>query len=489
MFAVLHVPDFPLAALLRTEDAFAASFPAALVDPAARPARLLACTDRARALGVEIGQTTSQALARYSRLRLLHPRPDAESEAAAGLLAATFSVSPQVELTAPGLCTLNIAGVAPPEREPALRRALGQLSALGLPATAGAASTPLLALYAARRADPLFIPDNERAFLAALPLEAAEPPPDLVPILAGWGLRTLGDLTDLSKASVAQRLGPAGLALWERAAGQTTRPLRLHTPAPTFSAAMDCEHEMETLEPLLFVFRRFVDRLALDLQNAALAAAELRVTLALADDTRLVRDLRLPEPSTRPEVLFGVLQTWLEGTRTAAAITGVRLDLTPARVSARQPGFFTRALRDPHRFSETLARVSAIVGADRVGTPVLQNTHRPDVFTLEPPAAEIPALDRRAFSHPPQGLVLRRYRPPLPVIVELAPASPAPVAVRAPGIEDGEILALAGPWHSSGDWWQADLAWRREEWDVQLSTTLHRLVRIADAWFLEGEYD
>lgn len=488
MFAVLHVTDFALQSLLRTEDAFTRSLPAALVDPVSRPARVLACTGLARSLGAEPGQTTSQALARCARLRLLLPRPDTESDATAGLLAAAFSVSPQVELTAPGLCTLNIAGIALAEREAALRRALAQLAALGLPATAGAASTPLLALYAARRAAPLFIPDNERAFLSALPLEAADPPAELIPILSSWGLRTLGDLTDLSKASVTQRLGPAGLALWERAAGQTTRPLRLVTPAPSFSAAMECEHEMETLDPLLFLFRRFVDRLALELQNAALAAAELRVTLSLANDTRLVRDLRLPEPTTRPEVLFGVLQTWLEGARAAAAVTGLRLDITPARISARQPGFFSRALRDPHRFAETLARVSAIVGADRVGTPLLQNTHRPDAFTLQPPAAEIPALDRRAFAHPPQGLVLRRYRPPLPVVVELSPDSPAPAALRAPGIQ-GEILHIAGPWLSSGDWWQADQAWRREEWDVQLGSALHRLIRTAHGWFLEGEYD
>lgn len=488
MFAVLHAPDFALQALLRTEDAFTRSLPAALVDPVSRPARLLACTHLAHSLGVEPGQTTSQALARCAHLRLLPPRPDAESEATAGLLAAAFSVSPQVELTAPGLCTLNIAGIAPAEREAALRRALAQLSALGLPATAGAASTPLLALYAAHRAAPLLFLDDERAFLAALPLETADPPAELQPILSGWGLRTLGDLTDLPKASVAQRLGPAGLALWERAAGQTTRPLKLVTPAPSFSAAMDCEHEMETLEPLLFLFRRFIDRLALELQNAALAAAELRVMLSLADDTKLVRDLRLPEPSTRAEVLFGILQTWLENTRTAAGVIGLRLDITPARVAARQPGFFDRALRDPHRFAETLARVAAIVGADRVGTPVLDDTHRADAFALDPPAAEIPALDPRDFVHPSQGLVLRRYRPPRPAIVELAPDSPAPVALRASGLE-GEIVDIDGPWLSSGDWWQADQTWRREEWDVQLDATLYRLVRTAAGWFLEGEYD
>lgn len=494
MFAVLHVADFALQALLRAEPASEARKPVALLDPHGRPARLVACTAAARARGVEAGQTSAQALARCETLRLLPPRPAAESEARAGLLAAAFSLSPHVEATAPGVCTIQISGLAPALRETALRDALARLAELGLTATAGAGSTPLLALYAARHAaiqgDLIFIPDNERAFLAGLPLSAADPPPELTPILASWGLRTLGDLADLSKAAVTQRLGPSGLALWERAAGQTTRPLQVVAPAPEFSAAMDFEHELETLEPLLFLARRFVDRLALEVQNAALAAAEIVLTLLLADDTRHVRALKLPEPSARADVLFGAVQTYLETLRTPAGVVGLRIDLTPIRAGARQSGLFDRALRDPHRFAETLARVAALVGADRVGTPELQNTHRPDAFELVAPPSEIAPPPPAVFRHPPQGLVLRRHRPPRRVFVELHPESRRPLSLRGENLE-GVVVACAGPFSASGEWWQADSHWWREEWDVELAEGLglHRLIRTAAGWLIEGEYD
>ena len=487
MFAVLHIADFALQALLCTGFGFARQA-VALLDPATRPARLLACTAAARRCGVEPGQTSPQALARCEGLRLLLPRADAETEAEAGLLATAFAVSPFVELTAPGVCTLQIGGLAAGRREPALREALDKLSALGLQATAGAGPTPLLALYAARHAEPLFLIGDERSFLAPLPLKAAEPPGELGAILAGWGLRTLGDLTALSKAAVAQRLGPAGLALWERAAGEATRPLRLVTPPPRFSAALACEYELETLEPLLFVLRRFVDRLVLELNTASLAAAELVLALSLADETTHTRTLRLPEPSTQAETLFRTLHTYLETVRTEAAVIGVRLDITPTRAAARQHGLFDRALRDPYRFAETLARIAALGGADRVGTPVLADTHRPDAFTLVPPPAEIPALDPEGFRPPPQGLVLRRYRPPVPAMVTLGGDGAAPVQVWTPHF-GGEVRAADGPWHVAGGWWQADQAWEREEWDIELDG-LYRLVREGDGrWFVEGEYD
>ena len=484
MFAVLHLADAALQAVLRTTP-HSLDDPVALID-ATKGAVVLACTTVARLVGVEPGQTPAHALARCPTLLILPANAAASAELQAALLATAFSLSPAVEMTAPGVCTLDLGGVAEREREPMLRRALGQLAALGLCGTAGLGPTPLLALYAARRAEPFLAVGAAKDFLAPLLLATADPPADLGDILARWGVRTLGDLTALPKAALAQRLGPEGVALWERAAGESTRPLTFAVPAREFAAGMDFEEPMETLEPALFILRRFVDRLALELQTAGLAAEEITLTLGLEDDSALPRTIRLPEPAAQADTLFRTLQTYLETVRTSAALTSVRLVLTPVRAAGRQRDIFDGALRDPYSFAETLARISALVGPDRVGTPQLENTRRPDAFQLGPPLPVLPR-ELRASIHPPQGLPLRRFRPPHPATVELAGLSPAFVWTAA---FHGRVIRLAGPWHAAGGWWQRDHGWQREEWDVELEPAgLYRLVHTPDGWFVEGEYD
>src|SRR5439155_224849 len=70
-----------------------------------------------------------------------------------------------------------------------------------------------------------------------------------------------------------------------------------------------------------------------------------------------------------------------------AARLGVRaieLEAQPSRSVRQQFGLFETALRDPMQLHETLARLVGLLGADRVGTPVLEETHRPDAFRMEP---------------------------------------------------------------------------------------------------------
>jgi len=574
MLAVLHVSDFPLQAVLRLERDLA-SQPVGLIDETRRPPVLIGCTDAARLAGVEVGQTGPQAMARCASIVLRTARPEAETEARAGLIAAALSVSPQVEDTAPGICTIQVSGLAENRRVPALRAAVGQLETLGLTATGGIAATPLLALYAARysreqrnqvadhsdvgsalarapkvaptsrreaphpssgaRASALptsgtygigddglfsidgseahedrndyvsttgatptasrrrtrkcphiFVVNDRREFLRELPLHVAEPPAHVADILTGWGVRTLGELTALSKADVTQRLGTDGLLLWERAAGEVSRPLRLISPPQTFTAEITLEHEIETLEPLLFVLRRFIDRLALELRNASFVAGEIVLGLMLTDDTTYTRAFRLPEPTAQEEILFRVLHTHLESLHTAATVRGATLECRPVRPLARQQGLFESALRDPHGFAETLARVAAVVGPERVGTPVLENSHRADAVKLVAPASVVPPVEKET-QHPPHGLPLRRYRSPLHATVELN--GPAPVFVWT-NLMQGAVCGLVGPWRGSGEWWDASRGWRREEWDAELdSGGVYRLLRTPEGWFVEGEYD
>ncbi len=500
MFAVLHIADFALHAVLRTE-AGAAARPAALFADSSKRSIVLAANPLARLAGVELGMTAPQAVARCPELIIRASQAAAEAEARAALLAVGFTLSPTVEDTAPGVCTADQAGADPEKRVPACRRAVTELAALGLPATAGLARTPLLALYAARGAStshlglrtsnvalppPVVHVTNIAGFLAPLPLAAADPSPELAGVLHNWGLRTLGDLTALPRDEIVRRFGADGLALWQRAAGGAPRPLHPVTPPPAFSAAMELEEAVETLEPLLFLLRRFLDRLTLELRVSQHVAAEIELRLELEDDTTYQRSFRLPEPTADAGILFRTLHTHLESLTTAASICALALHLTPARPLVRQQGLFETGLRDPHGFAETLARVSALVGDNRVGTPQLEDAHRPDavklipVLTVVPPPAEAPV-------HPPLGAPLRRFRPPLPARVEFTEGRPTYLWTEH---IRGEIAAQSSAYPTRGDWWQRDRAWARTEWDIALvEGGLYRLLLVDHAWFLEGEYD
>ena len=481
-YAVLWVRDFALHALRRSDPALAGR-PVALI---AGEGRRAVVTEAApEAAGVTPGLAATLAMARCPGI-VLRPRdPDAEVEANRLLLAAAFTLAPRVEFTGPGCCTVDLQGADPARTEAGMRLRAAELARAGLPARIGAAATPLLAAYAAHAAEPVRLVAEARAFLAPLPLAVAEPAPAQAEILRGWGIRTLGQLSALPKAEVGRRLGTDGAALWERAAGEAIRVLRLVAPPTTFIAEWDYDPPVESVEPLLFRLRRYAERLALELRAAGAVAEKLTLRLFLEDETEHGREFRLPEPGAEVDLWLRVLLAHLETVRTGARVTGVRLAATPARPPQKQDGLFDTGLRDPAAFWENLARLGALVGDDRVGTPAPRDTHRPDAFALGKPAETVPAPEPPPV-HPPRGPVLRRFRPPWPARVVCAAERPVQLDSEP---ACGAVRAAAGPWRSSGDWWKPE-GWTVETWHVELAGGgLYQLARTADGWSVEGMLD
>ena len=92
-------------------------------------------------------------------------------------------------------------------------------------------------------------------------------------------------------------------------------------------------------------------------------------------------------------------------------------------------------------------------------------------------------------------LGFRRYRPPLKAIVEANQGCPTQISAWGKQRSVyGKVVALAGPWRTTGDWWRDD-SWARDEWDVTLERqghqTLYRIYRelATENWFVEGNYD
>src|SRR6266513_5873286 len=197
----------------------------------------------------------------------------------------------------------------------------------------------------------------------------------ILAILHKWGIHTIGQLAALDKQQLGARLGPEAIRMWERANGQSSRVIKLIRPPESFEESFEFENEIETSEPLLFMLRRFLQQLAMRLNAIYLVAKELRLRITFADKSHYERIFKIPQPTNNEDILFRMLHTHLENFTSKHPIVAIELEAQPSRSVRQQFGLFETALRDPVRLHETLARLIGLLGADRVGTPMLEETH------------------------------------------------------------------------------------------------------------------
>ncbi len=303
-------------------------------------------------------------------------------------------------------------------------------------------------------------------------------------LLRRWGIESLGQFAALEKEAVAARLGPIGVELWERAAGKTTRLLKLVPIRESFEEAFEFENEIETSEPLLFMLRRFLQQFSVRLGALHLVASELQLEIIFSDKNSYSHRFKIPEPTNSVETLFRMLQTHLENFTSASPIVALALKAEATKPAFEQFNLFETALRDPTRLTETLARLIGLLGSERVGTPVLEETHRPDAFRMEPFSWQLPETETEPPPLP--AVALRRFRSPLPASVLLAKNRPA--HFRSAKIQ-GAVRAEKGPYVASGNWWD-EQAWDRAEWDVELeSGAVCQCHSTGGQWALDGIYD
>lgn len=503
MFAVIYLPNFSMQAALRHEPELF-SCPVALIDEGSFKT-VVQITAVARECGVSESLTSTQALARCPKIIFKNRSEAQENAASEVLLQCAYSFSPTIEATAPGICTLDLKGLSSEGDELWANQILAQLAGLNLRAQIGIAENPDLALHAAKIAQPFFLVENSTEFIASLPIESIQPPPGILSILHRWGIRTLGEFTALQKDNLAERFGAQSLDLFDRALATEIRPLNLVQPKDVFGEAIEIEHEIETLQPLLFILRRFIEQLSRRLEFFYFVAQEIHLHLKLSSGETVERHFRIPSPTRNTETLFRTLQTHLETVQTDSPIVALRLGMKPVKPEHFQFGLFETALRDPNQFYETLAQLTSLLGSDRVGTPVVENTFRPDSFRMGPVNFEgqsmLPSSTRQKASDNTTfsvckarfsecnsaALSLRRFRPPSPAIIEMREGKPA---LLNSDKFVGAITKANGPFRSSGNWWEEKQLWLRDEWDIETNTgQLFRVFTQNGAWFLEGVFD
>jgi protein ImuB len=193
----------------------------------------------------------------------------------------------------------------------------------------------------------------------------------------------------------------------------------------------------------------------------------------------------------------------------------IHLAAEPARPRSTQSGLFLPVFPEPEKLELTLARIAGIVGQGRVGAVELLDNHREGAFQMQPfapvqPEAKQSGKRRKNVSVQENSnsiraeenaqekmttvIALRLFRPPVRAIVNVREGKPVGLKCLHHKEITGEIVWTAGPWRSSGDWFEQE-GWSREEWDIAMpaenEVILYRLVedKLSRNWWLEGTYD
>src|SRR5215470_12427125 len=356
--ACIHVPDFALAAWLRADPELRGA--AVVVTDAPGPrGRIVACAAEAAQRGVALDLTAAQALAIASGLIVRTVSPAAEHAAQAALCDVAYSCSLRVEEGGMGTVYCDADGL----RE--LYASEAELARDG----GGCAVIPV---------------HEEWHFLAPLPIQLLAPDAALLATLQRWGIRTLGDLAALPASAVATRLGSAGAQLAYRALGEDEHPLAPRPLPLHFEETAELEYGVDSLEPFLFVVRGLLDRLLARLALRGLICGDLRLGLGLTGRGRDERTVTVAAPSNEIKPLLTLVRLHLEAHPPGAAVETVRLSAVPERLRALQLDLFRPNGPAPAQLAVTLARLAALCGAERLGAPVVADSHRPDAYGVAP---------------------------------------------------------------------------------------------------------
>ena len=518
-FASLFVPDFPVQAVVRLEPEIRGK-PVAILAGAAPLTKVFAANQEARNLGVETEMTKVQAEA-FQGIAWRWRSSSQETTAYAALLDCAWTISPRVEdgpkrdeQDFSDTVVLDLAGCeklfgSPEKIAHDLRRVA---SGVGLTANVAIAGNSPAAINAAQGfAGVTVIPDGQEALrIGSLSLEALRIPFESVKTLHRWGIHTCGEFARLPEIAIVERLGQDGLRWWRLAQGRDAHPLIAKDFPVHFEEQMDLESSVDLLEPLLFVLNRLLEQLCVRLRMHILAIGEIKVTLTLErNDSRHkepllhVRTIRLPVPARDSKLLLKLLQLDLEAHPPRSPVTAVTMLAVPVEARSQQLGLFLPLSPDPERLEITLARIQGTVGENRVGVPTLLDTHGPNAF--QQARFVLPEMeDKQAVREKQPTAVMRIYRPVLPATVEFREGKPTLLGCE--GVRR-QILAFAGPWKRKGNWW-SEMAWAREEWDVEVRTLRPIVQRERDGvdqeetalyrvykdlrtkrWFVEGVYD
>jgi protein ImuB len=466
-FVSIFLPHLPIERLKREraargDEPLPADRPLALIGSEERGLFITALNEAGAREGLSAGLCLADARAICPRLLTLPAAPKKDEDALRDLARwASCRYSPTLNIDGADGLWLDVSGV--PHLfggESALLADLmrrlaraGFTAWLALAETLG--GTHALSRYAHR--STVIVPDGEIApALAPLPVEALRLAPEITRLLRRLGLKRIGQLYDLPRASLERRFhaketAEAVLLRLDQALGRREEPRVPLLPLPDFAVRLPFPEPLITHDGVIAGIERLAQALCGKLARAEQGCRRLALWVARADGSSTVIEAGLSAPSREPAHLLRLFKDRIEALdlgfgvdfmSLAALITEAlplaQTDLTEANGKVRPETLIDRLV-------------------NRLGTRAVRR--------LFPRANHIPELAqilKSAFAGPslwPEPASRKPTRPPLLF------ASPEPLTVLAE-IPEGpparftwrhvtrRVVKSEGPERIAPEWWR-----------------------------------
>jgi protein ImuB len=360
-----------------------------------------------------------------------------------------------------------------------LDRVREDLAAMDIPTQLAVAVTPLAALWLARAGSDVICPDlaATRAALAAVPISALELAPPLARRVEGFGLRRVGDLLALPRASLGARLGKAFVVDLARAMGELADLQTCFVFPERFEQALELPAPVDAAPVLLFAARRLVAALAgwLAVRNAAVREIDCLIDHGHGAVTAL--PLAFSAPVHAAARIERVLKERLDALSLAAPALGLRLRAPQVQPrEERSLALFDGTGQRHEALAELMDRLAARLGPQAVQGLACHADHRPE-------------LASRPGSDPSASKGLATGMPPRPLWLLDAPE--ALREIRGRPQRAGPLALLAGPERIESGWWDGLDA--RRDYFIAVDSAgrwlwLFRDPRPPGGWFLHGMF-
>ncbi len=414
--------------------------------------------------GVNVGMNLSHARALLPHEVLVQThQPEHDERLLHALAQWAMRFTPVVQADPPNGLLLEITGCAHlfggiPAM---LREVVKRVNQLGFQARAAIAPTVGSAWALARYGPANTILESQKEIaeaLAPLPVRALRIEEEIETALRAVAVETIGQLMQLSRASLADRFGHSLLLRLDQARGQAFEPVMPLPPHEPVQVERVFDGPVKQLEGILQTGRELLDALCGQLAQHEAGVQVLQLVLERIDTHNLHETFTLSRPTRNAKHLWALLRPYLEQVHLGFGIE--RITLTAA-TTARLPHAQAVAADWRHdsmnnacdrQVGEVIDRLKARFGSRQVRMIQVKSTHVPErafaYLPLRDP--EVPQHTGTSLVHADRPTLLHDRARPVQVML-LSPDGP--VMTMSRGGRALRILSSIGPERITPRWW------------------------------------